>query len=92
VLHDNDGKFGQFGRPLRVENAGKKLSCRSVFDKWLWQEMGGCKVCQNGGPLWPPSDYVPASTSGVKVKPSARLRAALTPLPAGNPTVNPYYS
>jgi transposase InsO family protein len=40
LLHDNDGKFGQFGRPLRVENAGKWVWCRSVFDEWLWQEMG----------------------------------------------------
>jgi transposase InsO family protein len=40
LLHDNDGKFGQFGRPLRVENAGKRVSCRSAFDEWLWQEMG----------------------------------------------------
>ncbi len=40
LLHDNDGKFGQFGRPLRVENAGKWVSCRSAFDEWLWQEMG----------------------------------------------------
>ena len=39
LLHDNDGKFGQFGRPLRVENAGKRVSCRSAFDEWLWQEM-----------------------------------------------------
>jgi len=30
----------QFGRPLRVENAGKRVSCRSAFDEWLWQEMG----------------------------------------------------
>jgi hypothetical protein len=40
LLHDNDGKFGQFGRPLRVENAGEPVSCRSAFDAWLWQEMG----------------------------------------------------
>ena len=40
LLHDNDGKFGQFGRPLRVENAGKRVSCRSAYDEWLWQEMG----------------------------------------------------
>jgi hypothetical protein len=39
LLHDNDGKFGQCGRPLRVENAGKKVSCRSAYDEWLWQEM-----------------------------------------------------
>ena len=40
LLHDNDGKFGQLGRPLRVESAGKQVSCRSAFDVWLLQEMG----------------------------------------------------
>ncbi len=40
LLHDNDGKFGQFGRPFRVESAGKGVSCRSAFDAWLWEEMG----------------------------------------------------
>ena len=39
LLHDNDGKFGQFGGPLRVENEGKNVCCRSAFDEWLWQEM-----------------------------------------------------
>ena len=38
-LHDNDGKFGQRGRPLSVERAGKRISCRSTFDAWLWQVM-----------------------------------------------------
>jgi putative transposase len=40
LLHDNDGKFGQLGRPLQVENEGKKASCRSAFDVWLWEAMG----------------------------------------------------
>ena len=40
LLHDHDGEFGQLGRPFRVENAGKKISCRSAFDVWLWREMG----------------------------------------------------
>jgi hypothetical protein len=40
LLHDNDGKFGQLGRPFRVERAGKRVSCRSAYDEWLWQEMG----------------------------------------------------
>jgi len=40
LLHDNDGKFGQLGRPLHVECAGKQVSCRSAFDVWLWQDMG----------------------------------------------------
>ena len=30
----------QFGRPFLVENAGEKVSCRSEYDLWLWQEMG----------------------------------------------------
>ena len=40
MLHDNDGKYGQLGRPCRVENAGKRVSCRSAYDVWLLQEMG----------------------------------------------------
>jgi transposase len=40
LLHDNDGKFGQLGRPSRVERGGKRVSCRSAYDEWLWQEMG----------------------------------------------------
>jgi putative transposase len=40
LLHDNDGKSGQLGRPLHGECAGKQVSCRSAFDVWLWQEMG----------------------------------------------------
>jgi hypothetical protein len=40
LLHDNDGKFGQLGRAFRVERAGKRVSCRSAYDEWLWQEMG----------------------------------------------------
>jgi putative transposase len=40
LLHDNDGKFGQFGRPRRLEMEGKSISCRSALDVWLRQEMG----------------------------------------------------
>jgi len=40
MLHDNDGKFGQFGRPIRVESRGRRVSCRSTYDAWLWVEMG----------------------------------------------------
>jgi transposase InsO family protein len=40
MLHDNDGKFGQFGRPIRVESSGNRVSCRSAYDAWLWVEMG----------------------------------------------------
>jgi putative transposase len=36
LLHDNDGKFGQFGRPLQAEKDGKNISCRSAYDEWLW--------------------------------------------------------
>jgi len=39
LIHDNDGKFGQFGRPLQVNAGGKKLSCRSAFDLWLVETM-----------------------------------------------------
>jgi putative transposase len=38
LLHDNDGKFGQFGRPIRLESGGKRVSCRSAYDEWLWAE------------------------------------------------------
>jgi hypothetical protein len=30
LLHDNDGKFGQLGRRFPVEDAGRKVSCRSA--------------------------------------------------------------
>lgn len=40
MLHDNDGKFGHFGRPIRAESGGKRVSCRSAYDAWLWGEMG----------------------------------------------------
>jgi hypothetical protein len=40
LLHDNVGKFGQLGRPLSVERADKRISCRSTFDAWLWRVMG----------------------------------------------------
>ena len=40
LLHDNDGMFGQLGRPVTTEVAGKKVSCRSTFDVWLAETMG----------------------------------------------------
>jgi len=40
LLQDNGGKFGQLDRPFRVENARKKVRCRSAHDTWLWREMG----------------------------------------------------
>ena len=39
LIHDNDGKFGQLGRPLRVDKAGRRVSCRSAFDVWLFRVM-----------------------------------------------------
>ena len=39
LIHDNDGKYGQFGRPLQIEAGGKKLSCRSALDLWLAETM-----------------------------------------------------
>jgi len=40
LLHDNDGKFGQFSRPVQLENDGHRVSCRSTYDAWLWHGMG----------------------------------------------------
>jgi transposase InsO family protein len=40
LLHDNDGCFGQFGKPKRVDRDGKAVSCRSALDEWLWETMG----------------------------------------------------
>jgi len=39
LTHDNDGIFGQFGRPVTTEVNGKKVSCRSSLDLWLAQAM-----------------------------------------------------
>ena len=40
LLHDNDGIFGQLGKPATVEVGGKKVSCRSTFDVWLAETRG----------------------------------------------------
>jgi len=40
LLHDNDGVFGQFGRPVHVERGGEKRSYRSQLDRWLDEVMG----------------------------------------------------
>jgi transposase InsO family protein len=40
LLHDNDGMFGQLGKPVTKEVNGKKVSCRSAFDAWLAETMG----------------------------------------------------
>ena len=40
LIHDNDGQYGQFGRPIQVEKAGRRVSCRCGFDVWLFEVMG----------------------------------------------------
>ena len=40
LIHDNDGIFGQLGKPVTVEVGGKKVSCRSAFDVWLAETRG----------------------------------------------------
>ena len=40
LVHDNDGKYGQLGRPIQVEKAGRTVSCRCTFDVWLFDAMG----------------------------------------------------
>ena len=40
VIHDNDGIFGQLGKPVAVDFNGKKISCRSSLDLWLAETMG----------------------------------------------------
>ncbi len=40
LLHDNDGIFGQLGKPVTREVNGKNASCRSAFDAWLAEIMG----------------------------------------------------
>ena len=40
LLHDNDGIFGQLGRPVAVKVYGKPHSCRSNFDVWLAETRG----------------------------------------------------
>ena len=35
LIHDNDGIFGQLGKPVTVDFNGKKVSCRSTLDVWL---------------------------------------------------------
>ena len=39
LIHDNDGIFGQLGRPVTVDFNGKKASCRSSLDLWLAETM-----------------------------------------------------
>ena len=35
LIHDNDAKFGQLGKPVTVKLKGKSISCRSSLDVWL---------------------------------------------------------
>jgi len=39
-IHDNDGIFGQLGKPVTIDVDGKKVSCRSSLDVWLAETMG----------------------------------------------------
>jgi len=39
LIHDNDGIFGQLGKPVMVDVNGKKASCRSSLDLWLPETM-----------------------------------------------------
>jgi hypothetical protein len=40
LVHDNDGIFGQFGRPVASERDGRKRSYRCHFDRWLHEVIG----------------------------------------------------
>ncbi len=40
LIHDNDGIFGQLGKPVTVQFKGKSVSCRSSLDYWLVTIMG----------------------------------------------------
>jgi len=40
IMHDNDGIYGQLGKPVTREVNGKKVSCRSAFDAWLAETRG----------------------------------------------------
>jgi putative transposase len=39
-IHDNDGVFGQFGRPVVVEESGGRRSYRCHLDRWLGEVIG----------------------------------------------------
>jgi putative transposase len=40
LLHDNDGIFGQYGKPVRVEHDDGRRSYRCHLDRWLDEVMG----------------------------------------------------
>ena len=40
LIHDNDGKYGQLGRPIPVKKGGRRIHYRCAFDVWLIEVMG----------------------------------------------------
>ncbi len=40
LIHDNDGVFGQFGRPVQVEQSDGRRSYSSHLDRWPDEIMG----------------------------------------------------
>ncbi len=40
LVHDNDGIFGQFGRPVKIEEKGRRRSYRCQCDRWLHAIIG----------------------------------------------------
>jgi len=40
LVHDNDGIFGQFGKPVTVERKSRRRSYRRHLDRWLDEVMG----------------------------------------------------
>jgi len=40
LIHDNDGIFGQLGKPVTVDVNARPHSCRSTFDVWLAEPRG----------------------------------------------------
>ncbi len=40
LVHDNDGIFGQYGKPLKIEKDARERSYRCHLDRWLNEVMG----------------------------------------------------
>jgi hypothetical protein len=40
LIHDNDGIFGQYGRPVTIEDNGRRRSYRCHVDRWLHEVIG----------------------------------------------------
>jgi len=40
LLHDDDGIFGQFAQPVKIEQGGHVRSYRCHFDRWLHEVIG----------------------------------------------------